>query len=1096
MSPRSSLGAGNGRRGLAAAALALSVVLPLAAPAFAQTTFNCRILARIDSLPGEANDVFGYTDPRSGREYAIIGTEFGTGIYDVTVPAAAALAGFIPGPRSAWRDFDVYRTYLYAGSEGGGGVQIIDLADPRFPSLLGAYTGAGLSTSHTIVADTAAARLYVNGTPGGMRILSLADPTAPVEIGVYPAPYVHDAYARNDTVYASCIGVGQEILLDARDPAALDTIALFTTERAKTHSSWPTEGGTHLLVADETRGGRITSWDITDPEAPVQVDGFTADPQGDAHNVYVRGRFAFVSHYTSGLWVLDVSDPTRLDPVGFADTYPEPGGFFDGAWSAFPFTASGNVYVGDIQSGLFVVSFNGRRAAGIAGVVTERGTGGPLAGVEVRLVEAARSVRTDALGRFVIRTAEGTHTIVASGRGLVDTTFVVTLPAGESVPIAFAMLDNTADVAVAPESGIAAVAPAGGAAEAVLVVRNAGGGLLRYTIRDEHEVTSGVRGARAPAGREAARLLGARLAEARQAVSRAGEPRAAGRRAAASGAARPGTKSPWREAPPPLRRILSDPRGDPILIAPEEAPPADLVALWAGAAAESLALRCEVAAPPLPESLVVLAYLDVDQDATTGVRDPLAAAFGLTPANDVGAELLLVWDLTGRLIPLPGGAPGGVALLAADLSAFSSLFTSAVDSAGATVVLDPAADIEDEGNMNVAAAALTVSFREVPFEPLSVDPGPNAGHAIVGVERTDAPWIVASPDTGSLRGGEEAAVRILLDASSLDADTALAGTIIVSTNDEDEPLVAVPVALRVFVPDTTPPGITLSILQNPILPRYVGVVLVADEPLAGAPALAASGELVLLAGEARAARPEFRGNLALPPAGEVTLSLTASDTAGNETRLTETIIAYEAPASGTARAGGPRAAFAIEAPEGALPRGALLVLRAPAEDRFVVGPEGLALAGEVALEVPRASGRIVRIEGSRAVPLETYLARGGHAILARTDRVGTFEVREEGAATLALLPDRPRLAGVTPNPTRGGASIAFVLPTTTLVRLDIFDVSGRRVRTLVSGSLPPGPHAAWWDGAGAGGHAVTPGIYLARLAAPGGSDVRKAVVLR
>ena len=104
-------------------ALALiAALLPLAAPAHGQPeiSLNCERLARVDSLPGSSSSCWGYTDPGTGTEYAIIGKEFGTGFYSLADPRHPVLVKFIPGPSSGWREMKTYRQWCYIVSEGGG----------------------------------------------------------------------------------------------------------------------------------------------------------------------------------------------------------------------------------------------------------------------------------------------------------------------------------------------------------------------------------------------------------------------------------------------------------------------------------------------------------------------------------------------------------------------------------------------------------------------------------------------------------------------------------------------------------------------------------------------------------------------------------------------------------------------------------------------------------------------------------------------------------------------------------------------------------------------------------------------------------------
>src|SRR5207247_160209 len=66
------------------------------------------------------------------------------------------------------------------------------------------------------------------------------------------------------------------------------------------------------------------------------------------------------------------------------------------------------------------------------------------------------------------------------------------------------------------------------------------------------------------------------------------------------------------------------------------------------------------------------------------------------------------------------------------------------------------------------------------------------------------------------------------------------------------------------------------------------------------------------------------------------------------------------------------------------------------------------------------------------------------------------------------------------------------LPFAAPVQLAIYDVLGRRIRTLLSGRLPRGPTAVMWDGSGT----AASGMYFARLTCPGGGCALKFVLCR
>jgi len=91
-----------------------------------------------------------------------------------------------------------------------------------------------------------------------------------------------------------------------------------------------------------------------------------------------------------------------------------------------------------------------------------------------------------------------------------------------------------------------------------------------------------------------------------------------------------------------------------------------------------------------------------------------------------------------------------------------------------------------------------------------------------------------------------------------------------------------------------------------------------------------------------------------------------------------------------------------------------------------------------------------------------------------------------------------------PNPFNPATTISFEVPGASgaegsgaaPVRLAIYDVRGRLVRTLVSGALSPGPHRVTWDGTSDGGRAVSSGVYFYRISSLGWVQTRKMALLR
>ncbi|MCK4513284.1 T9SS type A sorting domain-containing protein, partial [bacterium] len=83
-----------------------------------------------------------------------------------------------------------------------------------------------------------------------------------------------------------------------------------------------------------------------------------------------------------------------------------------------------------------------------------------------------------------------------------------------------------------------------------------------------------------------------------------------------------------------------------------------------------------------------------------------------------------------------------------------------------------------------------------------------------------------------------------------------------------------------------------------------------------------------------------------------------------------------------------------------------------------------------------------------------------------------------------------------PNPFRGGTALAFALPRPAEAKLDIYNVAGRRIATVVSGNLPAGNHLVTWDGTDTRGAKVPAGIYFYRFEADGFESTRKMILLK
>lgn len=302
------------------------------------------------------NDVWGYTAP-DGREYALLGVQNGTSVVDITDSPNLVEVGFVPSRSSTWKDIKTYSHYAYVVNESGGGMQILDLSDlPRSVKLANTYTG--FTTSHNLFIDTVRGVLFAEGDDHFdiVRIMSLADPVNPVQVAGFGVE-CHDIFARDNLVYVSEGGHGTIGIYDYTDITKPKIVARFGIPRAGyVHNAWLTEDSRYLMTTEETPDKTLKMWDLQDLNKVKMVGEYLA-PGKLAHNTHIKGNYAYISHYGSGLRIVDISNPANPTEVAqFTKGNKDIEGF-NGAWGAFPFFASGKVLMSDIETGLYVFQF-------------------------------------------------------------------------------------------------------------------------------------------------------------------------------------------------------------------------------------------------------------------------------------------------------------------------------------------------------------------------------------------------------------------------------------------------------------------------------------------------------------------------------------------------------------------------------------------------------------------------------------------------------------------------------------------------------------------------------------------------------------------
>ena len=363
-------------------------------------------LASLGADPGTIlNDIWGWTDPVTGRDWALVGRSDATAFVDVSDPANPRYAGELPMTEGAtenlWRDIKVYADHAFIVADGAGahGVQIFDLTqlrDAAGPPVTFTETARydGIASSHNIVINEETGMAYAVGSSmggqtcgGGLHMIDVRTPAEPVFLGCFSdattgrqrTGYSHDAqcviYRGPDEDYQGreiCFGANETALSIADVTDRDNPVVIARGEYpnvAYAHQGWLTEDHRHFFMgdeADESQGGvdrtRTLIWDVADLDDPLLLKEHFAETGTIDHNQYVRGNRLYQANLMSGLRVLDISDVENPIEIGFFDTVPDDAGLpaFGGAWSNYPFFESGIVVVSSWSEGLFVLRPRGR----------------------------------------------------------------------------------------------------------------------------------------------------------------------------------------------------------------------------------------------------------------------------------------------------------------------------------------------------------------------------------------------------------------------------------------------------------------------------------------------------------------------------------------------------------------------------------------------------------------------------------------------------------------------------------------------------------------------------------------------------------------
>ncbi len=321
---------------------------------------NTYLLAQINNYPGYSG-LWGYVAPDSS-EYALLGCFNGTSFVNITDSSDIHEVDFIPGVNSGWREIKTYSHYAYVVSEGTNSkLQIIDLQYlPDSVSLITSWNYSGFTQAHNI--SRSGPYLYISGgnacPNGGVQIIDITDPENPVRRGNNTARYVHDCRVSNDTIWGTNINNQKISIMNGVNMDNVTEIRNFNTLQSMPHNLTFSPDKKYIYVTYENEApGMLDIWNVEDLENITYVRSW--QPSGIetaiTHNVEVFGNYAIVAHYTAGIRILDLTNPSNPLEVAWYDTRPQDNSTnFLGCWAVYKFP-SGKIIGSDITNGLFVI---------------------------------------------------------------------------------------------------------------------------------------------------------------------------------------------------------------------------------------------------------------------------------------------------------------------------------------------------------------------------------------------------------------------------------------------------------------------------------------------------------------------------------------------------------------------------------------------------------------------------------------------------------------------------------------------------------------------------------------------------------------------
>ena len=346
---------------------------------------NIDLVGRVTGTGGIA-DVWGWVDPDTKDEFAIVGGSSGPHFFNVTNPAKPIDLGSVPlkPPVGLWLEMEILNDHLYWVCDlNPCGLNVFDLSRLTGPEAAVPVwrpdVTLPLGTFHSIDSNPKTDHIFLNGVGlvvGTPIIFDVSAPLAPTPVGAMTDDgYTHDSLCRNYRG-ADKDHRGDEVCFNFNE----DSVTIFNVSdnpqrpvqlsrneyetASYTHSGALSNDHNTLISTDEgdetdnQTPSTLFIWDVSDLDKPKLMDTWEADSLSIDHNIYSEKDALFHANYNNGFRIMDLSKAHKgkLKEVAWIDTMPVADSpSFEGVWAAYPFLPSGNILVGDMSDGFYIV---------------------------------------------------------------------------------------------------------------------------------------------------------------------------------------------------------------------------------------------------------------------------------------------------------------------------------------------------------------------------------------------------------------------------------------------------------------------------------------------------------------------------------------------------------------------------------------------------------------------------------------------------------------------------------------------------------------------------------------------------------------------